>query len=102
MALILGLWCFDLCVTQISQENIEEEERGFISGMQTSTYQIFSVIIQLLVIMYSNPKDFIVLVTVSVCGIMLSALLYSYWYFKKNVTEWTSLASEVEDKVNKP
>ena len=70
----VGLWAFDLAVTQIMQEYISEEDRGIVNSTQTATMQVFSCVILLGGLIFSEPKQFIVLVTFSIFVVLAACL----------------------------
>lgn len=76
----VGLWAFDLAVTQIMQEYISEEDRGIVNSTQTATMQVFSCVILLGGLIFSEPKQFIVLVTFSIFVVLAASLTYTRWY----------------------
>ena len=78
----LGLWSLDLAHTQVMQEWVEENKRGVVNGMQTATYQVFMVIIQALGMIFSQPSQFIVMVTLSMGAVGAAATCYTLWYFR--------------------
>ena len=75
----VGLWAFDLAVTQIMQEWTETHQRGLINGMQTASYQMFFVVIQALGMVVHNPADFGVLVVYSIMSVGAAAVAYTSW-----------------------
>lgn len=75
-----GLWMFDLAETQIMQEYVEEGSRGALNAVQTSLYQLFYVGIQLVGMLYHDPRLFAVLVVWSGCAVSTAAVLYTIWY----------------------
>ena len=76
----IGLWSYDLVITQLTQDNVKEMERGAFSSIQRASYQLFYVFIQVLGMIFHDPRQFIVLVTYSTCVVLFAALLYTYWY----------------------
>lgn len=76
------LWSADLAETQIMQEMVQAENRVTINAMQTSTSQLFFVIIQLFGIFCSNPRDFIYLVIASISAVFFSACASSVFLHK--------------------
>jgi hypothetical protein len=76
----VGLWAFDLAVTQIMQEYISEEDRGIVNSTQTATMQVFSCVILVGGLIFSEPKQFIVLVTFSIFVVLAACLTYTRWY----------------------
>ena len=79
----IGLWTFDLAITEISQETVPEESRGVVGSVQVASYQAFFVMIQVITMLNADPRNFGWLVFFS-CGVVgAAALLYSYWLLTK-------------------
>ncbi|CAI5744131.1 unnamed protein product [Peronospora destructor] len=75
----MWLWCGDLAETQIMQEWIEPSHCGAINAMQTATYQLFFMIIQLMGVVFHDPSQFQALVFFSVSTILAAAVGFTYW-----------------------
>lgn len=73
------LWSADLAETQIMQEWIEPHKRGSINAMQTATYQFFYMLIQIMGMIFHDPRDFEVLVVFSLATVLLAAVGFSTW-----------------------
>ena len=69
-----GLWLADLSVTQILQENVEEEKRGVIGGVQTSLCSTLDLVKFVLVLFLPNPHTFGLLIILSFTAILCGAL----------------------------
>jgi solute carrier family 40 (iron-regulated transporter), member 1 len=81
----IGLWSYDLVITQLTQDNVVETERGAFSSFQRASYQLFYVFIQVLGMIFHDPRQFIILVTYSTCVVLGAALVYTQWYlFRSN------------------
>ena len=91
----IGLWSFDLVITQLTQERVSEENRGSFGSAQTASYQFFYVIINLMGIVFHKPSQFIVLVSYSVGVVLLAALLYTKWYFTQQTKKDRALQLNV-------
>eukprot|EP00944_MAST-04C_sp_MAST-4C-sp1_P007398 g7398.t1 len=76
----IGLWSYDLVITQLVQDNVAETERGIFSSIQRASYQMFFVIMQVLGMIFYDPREFIVLVTFSVIVVLGAAVIYTVWY----------------------
>lgn len=76
----IGLWSFDLVITQLTQERVSEDRRGTFGSAQTASYQFFYVIINAMGIIFYKPSQFVVLVSYSVGVVLLAAFLYTKWY----------------------
>ena len=60
----IGLYVFEITVTQLMQEYIPESIRGNIGGIQNSLNAFFQLSSFVVCVIYPNPKDFIIVVTV--------------------------------------
>jgi iron-regulated transporter 1 len=52
----LGLWMFDLSVTQLMQDNVPDSDRCVVGGVQNSLQSIFDLLIYVMGIVISDPK----------------------------------------------
>ncbi|CAN9498006.1 unnamed protein product [Ophioblennius macclurei] len=78
----LGLWSFDLTVTQLIQENVIESERGVISGVQNSMNYLLDLLHFIMVILAPNQEAFGLLVIISVSFVAMGHLMYFRFAFK--------------------
>ncbi|KAF6738657.1 Solute carrier family 40 member 1 [Oryzias melastigma] len=78
----VGLWSFDLTVTQLIQENVIESERGVINGVQNSMNYLLDLLHFVMVILAPNPEAFGLLVIISVSFVALGHLMYFRYAFK--------------------
>uniref|UniRef100_A0A8D2DCF2 Solute carrier family 40 member n=1 Tax=Sciurus vulgaris TaxID=55149 RepID=A0A8D2DCF2_SCIVU len=88
----IGLWSFDLTVTQLLQENIPEAERGAVNGVQCSLNYLMDLIHFILVMLAPRPQQFGMLVFISMLFVTTGHVLY-FFYARKNflcgkVTFW--------------
>ena len=52
----LGLWMFDLAVTQLTQDNVPDSERCVVGGVQNSLQSIFDLLTYIMAIIVSDPR----------------------------------------------
>lgn len=78
----LGLWAFDLTVTQLIQENVIESERGVINGVQNSMNYLLDLLHFIMVILAPNPEAFGLLVIISVSFVAMGHMMYFRFAFK--------------------
>ncbi|KAL4635615.1 solute carrier family 40 member 1-like isoform X2 [Arapaima gigas] len=78
----LGLWSFDLTVTQLIQENVRESERGIINGVQNSMNYLLDLLHFIMVIVAPNPEAFGLLVIISVSFVAMGHLMYFHFAYK--------------------
>ncbi|XP_057602686.1 solute carrier family 40 member 1 [Hippopotamus amphibius kiboko] len=72
----IGLWSFDLTVTQLLQENVAESERGIINGVQNSMNYLLDLLHFIMVILAPNPEAFGLLVLISVSFVLMGHIMY--------------------------
>ena len=89
----VGLWIFDLGVSQMTQETVQENERGKFSAFQQCLNSIFDLIYLVLVIILPFADTYAWLGFVSYSSIIggntcpqVSALSYAIWINVKNGT----------------
>ncbi|TNN78384.1 Solute carrier family 40 member 1 [Liparis tanakae] len=78
----VGLWSFDLTVTQILQENICESERGVVNGVQSSMNYLMDLLHFIMVISAPQPQHFGILVIISVLFITTGHTMYFLYAHK--------------------
>ncbi|KAM4561563.1 solute carrier family 40 member 1 [Fundulus diaphanus] len=78
----VGLWSFDLTVTQLIQENVIESERGVINGVQNSMNYLLDLLHFIMVILAPNPEAFGLLVIISVSFVAMGHVMYFRFAFK--------------------
>ncbi|NWR58708.1 S40A1 protein, partial [Bucorvus abyssinicus] len=72
----VGLWSFDLTVTQLLQENVIESERGIINGVQNSMNYLLDLLHFIMVILAPKPEAFGLLVLISVSFVAMGHIMY--------------------------
>ncbi|XP_034429109.1 solute carrier family 40 member 1 [Hippoglossus hippoglossus] len=78
----IGLWSFDLTVTQLIQENVIESERGVINGVQNSMNYLLDLLHFIMVILAPNQEAFGLLVLISVSFVAMGHAMYFRFAFK--------------------
>uniref|UniRef100_A0AAY4EG04 Solute carrier family 40 member n=1 Tax=Denticeps clupeoides TaxID=299321 RepID=A0AAY4EG04_9TELE len=78
----VGLWSFDLTVTQLIQENVIESERGIINGVQNSMNYLLDLLHFIMVILAPNPEAFGLLVIISVSFVAMGHMMYFRYAYK--------------------
>ena len=53
----LGLWMFDLAVTQLTQDNVPDSERCVVGGVQNSLQSIFDLLTYIMAIIVTDLED---------------------------------------------
>ncbi|XP_041102705.1 solute carrier family 40 member 1 [Polyodon spathula] len=72
----IGLWSFDLTVTQLLQETISESERGVVNGVQSSMNYLMDLMHFVMVISAPQPQHFGILVIISVLFVTAGHTMY--------------------------
>ncbi|KUF99727.1 Coiled-coil domain-containing protein 63 [Phytophthora nicotianae] len=75
----MWLWSADLTETQLMQEWIEPSRRGAVNAMQTATCQLFYMLIQVVGIIFHDPRQFEALVLFSVATVLAAAMGFTLW-----------------------
>ena len=78
----IGLWMFDLAVSQLVQETVVEEERGVVSGVINAMTSLMDMLHYVLVIAAPRPEQFNILTFISVAMVTIGALLYASYVHK--------------------
>lgn len=71
-----GLWISDLTITQLQQENVAEDERGTVGGVQSSFNNVFNLLHYIVTILLPYPDEFWILILMSVFAVLMSFLIY--------------------------
>ena len=90
----IGLWMTDLVITQLFQENVAEQERGIVSGVQNSFNSIMDVAHFVMVTVASKPEDFGILILISVGMVSLGLAFYMRfaWNYNKRLKHYVKLS----------
>ncbi|XP_072009895.1 ferroportin-like isoform X2 [Engystomops pustulosus] len=87
----VGLWSFDLTVTQLLQENIPESERGVVNGVQSSMNYLMDLVHFIMVILAPQPQQFGLLVIISILFVIAGHTMYFFYTRKYKTKERESL-----------
>lgn len=94
----IGLWVFDISVTQLMQLHIPAPVRGLVGGVQSSMNAFFTVIIYIVGLFISNPENFKYYAGVSYGGVTLAAIFYGVMVFARRLI----FASSQDDNKTSP
>ena len=72
----IGLWVFDLTITQIMQQKIPEDIRGVIGGVQKSLNSFFDLTTYGLGLIFYDPSDFYILVMTGFGSVGVAMCVY--------------------------
>ena len=79
----IGLWSFDMSVTQIQQETVPEHERGTVGVVQNSVQQLMYLLHYAQGIIWHCPGEFKWLVFTSYGGVIAAMVLYATYHRKE-------------------
>eukprot|EP00729_Bicosta_minor_P007195 gene7195-11584_t len=76
----VGLWMFDLAVSQLLQERVKDHELGLVNGVQSSIQNLLDMLGYILSLIINEPADFKWLVYLSVGFVGGAVAMYStFW-----------------------
>ena len=73
----VGLWVFDIAVTQMQQQEIPQHSRGLVGGVQQSLNAFFNFLSFTLGLVYPDPKDFAYFVLAGSVSVGLAMVLFA-------------------------
>ncbi|KZF24339.1 hypothetical protein L228DRAFT_245261 [Xylona heveae TC161] len=73
----VGLWAFDLCVQMIVQEEVEPENRGRFSTLESSFQNGFELLSYASTLIFSRPDQFKYPVLMSAVAVLVASALYA-------------------------
>ena len=79
----IGLWVFDITVTQLMQLHIPAPIRGLVGGVQQSLNAFFTVLIYTVGLFISDPENFIYYASFSFWGVALAAIFYGVMVYPR-------------------
>lgn len=77
----IGLWVFDITVTQLMQEFIPEGIRGVVGGTQQSLNAFFQLLSFALGLIFPDPHDFPIYVSAGYAAVVVAAIAYVFGVF---------------------
>lgn len=83
----LGLWGFDLSVTQITQQMVAPSIAGVINGYQDSLTRVMGLLAWALILYYSDPTAFSVPIYISYASIVVSSIVFTVFYMANSSSE---------------
>jgi len=79
----IGLWVFDITVTQLMQLHTPSPIRGLVGGVQQSLNSFFTVIVYVVGLFISDPENFKIYASFSFGGVTLAAVFYGMMVFAR-------------------
>ena len=81
----VGLWVFDVAITQMMQQYIPEDVRGVVGGVQKALNAFFGLFAFVLGIIFPNPKEFYIYVLSGYSSVGIALVLYAFGiYFRRD------------------
>jgi solute carrier family 40 (iron-regulated transporter), member 1 len=77
----IGLWVFDIAVTQLQQKEVPEHLRSQVGGLQQSLNAFFNLLGFSVGLVFPNPSDFPVYIAVGFLSVFTAALLFTLGFF---------------------
>ena len=74
-----GLWAFDLVENQLMQIKVRKAERARASGVQVAVSQLFTVVINVLAMIFSTVNQFYILIFITLGVIGSACIMYTLW-----------------------
>eukprot|EP00002_Diphylleia_rotans_P014498 TRINITY_DN2826_c0_g1_i4.p1 TRINITY_DN2826_c0_g1~~TRINITY_DN2826_c0_g1_i4.p1 ORF type:complete len:419 (+),score=69.45 TRINITY_DN2826_c0_g1_i4:170-1426(+) len=87
----VGLWTFDLAITQIVQESVAVKVQGVVNGTHRSLANLLDMMAYVLSIALPDPNQFDILILISFCSVFIAAVLYTTYYARN-----TGIPQQVE------
>ncbi|KAF7050915.1 hypothetical protein CFC21_059209 [Triticum aestivum] len=78
----LGLWMFDLAVTQLMQDGVPDADRCAVGGVQSSLQSVFDLLTYVMGIIVSDPRDFGELIALSFLLVTCAAVMYTLHVYR--------------------
>jgi solute carrier family 40 (iron-regulated transporter), member 1 len=73
----IGLWVFDIAVTQLMQEFVPEGIRGVVGGTQHAMNAFFQLSAFCLGFVFPSPKEYDILAFTGCISVLIAAAIYS-------------------------
>ena len=77
----LGLYVFDISITQLMQELVPDGSRGVVGSIQHSINSFLSLISFVVALFFPDPNDFSILVGIGYAGVATSIILHTFGVF---------------------
>jgi solute carrier family 40 (iron-regulated transporter), member 1 len=92
----VGLWVFDITMTQLFQEYVHPSVRGVVGGVQESLNAFFGLIAFVLGICVPDPQNFHIYVSIGYASVGICMLVYTFSIFIRREIQQPILARAVE------
>jgi len=96
----IGLWVFDISVTQLMQLHVPAPVRGLVGGVQQSLNAFFTVIIYIVGLFISDPNNFHIYASVSFAGVVFAAIFYGTMVFPRKRMFTYSIKDDIKESAS--
>jgi solute carrier family 40 (iron-regulated transporter), member 1 len=96
----VGLWGFDLVVTQLMQEEVKSEEAGAVNGAQEAFCNIGYLLSFITTMVFSNPSSFLYPALISFGSVISANVLFQIHIKRRNARLSKALIVEEDASVN--
>ncbi len=102
----IGLWVYDIAITQLMQLQVPDDVRGVVGGVQQSLNAFFDLMTFGIGLFLPDPRQFYVYVAAGYASVGIAMLLYGYDFARKSSSASTKYsrvaASTIEDDLSQP
>jgi solute carrier family 40 (iron-regulated transporter), member 1 len=92
-----ALWLFDLDHTLIMQAYLDDGERAELNGAQSALYRVFWLLLSIVCLVLSDPRDYWKLAVLSIGVVGTSALIFTAWAAASNGPRLVIAAADRSD-----
>merc|ERR1712241_1110605 len=76
----MGLWSFDLAITQLMQTRNDAQVRAQVNGTQVAFCQLFYMVSSILTMVFHTVGQFFIVIWVTLSVLLGASLVYSMWF----------------------
>jgi solute carrier family 40 (iron-regulated transporter), member 1 len=77
----IGLWAFDIAVTQLQQKEVPDHVRTQVGGLQQSLNAFFNLLGFSIGLLFPDPGDFPVYIAVGFLSVFCAAVMFTLGFF---------------------
>jgi iron-regulated transporter 1 len=98
----IGLWVFDIAMTQLMQLQVPDNVRGVVGGVQQSLNAFFDLLAFGIGLFLPDPREFYVYVAAGYASVGIAALLYAFDFARKTTgsKQYQRVAPTCEDEAH--
>eukprot|EP00698_Gefionella_okellyi_P025507 TRINITY_DN9372_c0_g1_i1.p1 TRINITY_DN9372_c0_g1~~TRINITY_DN9372_c0_g1_i1.p1 ORF type:complete len:289 (-),score=55.38 TRINITY_DN9372_c0_g1_i1:151-1017(-) len=87
----VGLWSYDVCQVQVMQEGVAGSDVSTVNAIERSVQKLAEMTMYVLAMIWHDPTQFWVLVTVSCVAVATSGVLFAVWTFALSTKHGTAV-----------